>query len=143
MCGFHGAYLDCMLPEVQITAGLGFFYIQVIYVIVKILTPCFNRPSLLSRSLMEQCTGWPDGIVKLENFSSHLLTHCLSTLIDLPPKLLGVQPSFFPRAKFISVHTNLSYYYYVHIKTCVKFSEIRNPLCIHAVHGSYTKRHIF
>ena len=35
------------------TAGLGlFFCVHVIYVIMKIVTPCFNRPSLLSRSLV-------------------------------------------------------------------------------------------
>ena len=33
------------------------FCIQVIYVIVKIVTPCFTRPSLLSRSLVGWCTG--------------------------------------------------------------------------------------
>ena len=46
-----------MLPEVQVTAGLGFFpvfklvmlrsdlilHVQVVYVIVKIVIPCFNR----------------------------------------------------------------------------------------------------
>ena len=37
-------------------AGI-FFCVQVIYVIMKIVTPCFNRPSLLSRSLVGQCTG--------------------------------------------------------------------------------------
>ena len=25
VCGSHGACLDCMLPEVEVTAGLGFF----------------------------------------------------------------------------------------------------------------------
>ena len=25
VCGSHGACLDCMLPGVQVTAGLGFF----------------------------------------------------------------------------------------------------------------------
>ena len=49
-----------MLPGVQVTAGLGFFCVQVIYVIVKILTPCFNKQSLLSTSLVGQCTGWMD-----------------------------------------------------------------------------------
>ena len=38
------------------------FYIQVIYVIVNVMTPCFHRPSLLSRSLMGQCTGNIHGV---------------------------------------------------------------------------------
>ena len=50
VCGFHGTCLDWMFPGVQETAGLGFFCAQVIYVVVKIVTPCFNRLSLLSRS---------------------------------------------------------------------------------------------
>ena len=54
----HGACLDCMLPGVQVATGLNFFCVQVIYVIMKIVTPCFNRPSLLSRSLVGQCTGY-------------------------------------------------------------------------------------
>ena len=53
VCGCHGACLDCMLPGVQVTIPLGFFCAQVIYVIVSIVLPCFNRPSLLSRSLVE------------------------------------------------------------------------------------------
>ena len=53
VCGSHGACLDCMLPGVQVTAGLGFFTVfKSFIVIVKIVTPCFNRPSLLSRSLV-------------------------------------------------------------------------------------------
>ena len=53
VCGSYGACLDCMLPGVQVIAGLGFFFcVQVIYVIMKIVTPCFNRPSLLSRFLV-------------------------------------------------------------------------------------------
>ena len=40
-----------------VTAGLGFFsaFKSVIYVIMKIVTHCFNRSSLLSRSLVGQC----------------------------------------------------------------------------------------
>ena len=30
VCGSHGMVLDCTLLGVQVTAGLGFFYIQVI-----------------------------------------------------------------------------------------------------------------
>ena len=37
--------------------GWDFFCIQVIYVIMKIVTPYINRPSLLSRSPVGQCTG--------------------------------------------------------------------------------------
>ena len=37
---------------------------------------------------------------------SHSLTHSLTTTIDLPPKLLGLWPPFFPSTKFISVRTN-------------------------------------
>ena len=51
--GSYGTCLDCMLPGVQVITGLEFFFcVQVIYVIVKIVTPCFNRPSSLSRSLV-------------------------------------------------------------------------------------------
>ena len=42
-------HVTCMGSHSQ--AG-SFFCIQVIYVIVKIVTPCFNRPSLLSSSLV-------------------------------------------------------------------------------------------
>ena len=32
VCGSHGACLDCMLPGVQVTAGLGLFLcVQVVY----------------------------------------------------------------------------------------------------------------
>ena len=32
VCGAHGACLDCLLPGVEVTAGLGFFFcVQVIY----------------------------------------------------------------------------------------------------------------
>ena len=31
-----------MLPGAQVTTGMEFFYVLVIYVIVKIVTPCFN-----------------------------------------------------------------------------------------------------
>ena len=46
--------------------------------------------------------------LKLSNSKNFRLTACLPTLIDLPPKLLGILPPFLPRAKFISVCTNLS-----------------------------------
>ena len=40
VCGSHGTCLDCMLPGVPVTVGLGFFLCsQVIYVTVKIVTP--------------------------------------------------------------------------------------------------------
>ena len=48
VCGFHGACLDCMLPGVQVTAGLGFLCIQVIYVIIKIVTPCLTGLAFLT-----------------------------------------------------------------------------------------------
>ena len=50
--GSHSAYLDCLLPGIKVTTRLGFFCIQVIYVIVKIVTPYFHRPSLISRSVV-------------------------------------------------------------------------------------------
>ena len=50
LCDSHDACLDSMLPGVHVTAALDFFCVQVIYVIVKIMTPCFNRLSPLSRS---------------------------------------------------------------------------------------------
>ena len=31
-CGSLGAWLDCMLPGVQVTTGLGFFCVHVVYV---------------------------------------------------------------------------------------------------------------
>ena len=53
VCGSHGACLDCMMPGVEVTVGLLFVIcVQIIYVIMKIVTPCFNRPSLLSKSLV-------------------------------------------------------------------------------------------
>ena len=43
VCGFHGAYLDCMLFGVQVTAGLEFFSVfKSFIVIVNIVTPCFT-----------------------------------------------------------------------------------------------------
>ena len=60
VCGSHDTCLDCMLPGLEVTAGLGFFCVQVIYVTVKIVPPCFNRPSLLSRSLY-----WADNVLKI------------------------------------------------------------------------------
>ena len=70
VCGSHGTYLDCMLPGVHVTTGLGFSSVLMLpgahvtaelefssvfksfIVMVKIVTPCFNRPSLPSRSLV-------------------------------------------------------------------------------------------
>ena len=48
VCGFHGACLDCMLPGVQVTAGLGFFSVFKSFIVIgKIVTPCFTaQPSL-------------------------------------------------------------------------------------------------
>ena len=46
VCGSRGACLDCVFPGVQSTTGLEFFCVQFIYVIVKIVTLCFKRPSL-------------------------------------------------------------------------------------------------
>ena len=54
VCGYHGACLNCMLPGVEVTTGLLFLCVQVIYVIMKIVIPRFNRPNLLSRFLV----GW-------------------------------------------------------------------------------------
>ena len=57
-------WLKWRMPRLHVAWGLShrwagiFFCVQVIYVIMKIVTPCFNRPSLLSRSLVGQCTGW-------------------------------------------------------------------------------------
>ena len=56
---------QCVAPMVHAQIGVHsshcwagiFFCVQVIYVIVEIVIPCFNRPSLLSRSLVGQCTG--------------------------------------------------------------------------------------
>ena len=60
VCGFHGVCLDCVLPGVQVAshwAGM-FTKFKSFYVIVKIVTPCFRRPSLLSRSLVGTL-AWP------------------------------------------------------------------------------------
>ena len=40
------------------SAGLDFFCVQVIYVIVKIVTSYFHRHSLLRKSLVGKCTGY-------------------------------------------------------------------------------------
>ena len=56
LCDSHGACLDCMLPKVQVTAGLGFLCVPVVSVIVWTETPRLNRPSLLCRSVVGQCT---------------------------------------------------------------------------------------
>ena len=48
-----------------------------------------------------------------ENYSYYSISsesHSLTTTIDLPPKLLGLWPPFFPSTKFISVRTNLCYF---------------------------------
>ena len=49
--------------------------------------------------------------LKLLNFkisgTAGILSHSLTTTIDLPPKLLGLRPPSFPSMKFIFVHTNL------------------------------------
>ena len=39
-CGSRGTCLDCMLPGIQVTAGLGFFCAQVIELMMKTVTPC-------------------------------------------------------------------------------------------------------
>ena len=65
VCGSHGAYLDCMLPvwgSSHRQVGTS-FYVQVVYVIMKIVILFFNRPSLLSKSLVGQCTGNKNTIV--------------------------------------------------------------------------------
>ena len=49
VCSSHGACLDCMLPGAQVTTGLGFCSVfKVIYVIVKIVTPCFTDLAFLA-----------------------------------------------------------------------------------------------
>ena len=48
--------------------------------------------------------------LKLSNCKKFHLIACLPTLINLPPKRLGIQPPFVPPAEFISVHMNLSCY---------------------------------
>ena len=50
---------------------------------------------------------------KLSNFkkfsrTARISSHSLITTINLPPKLLGLWPPFFPSTKFIFVRTNLS-----------------------------------
>ena len=53
VCDSHSTCLDCMLPGVQVTAGLGFCSVfKSFEVIVKIVTPCFNKPRFLCRSLV-------------------------------------------------------------------------------------------
>ena len=52
MCGSHGACLDCMLPNVLVTAGLGFFLrlSHLCHVIMKIVTRIFSAfKSFMSR----------------------------------------------------------------------------------------------
>ena len=51
---------------------------------------------------------------KLSNFkifeTTSILSHSVTMTIDLPPKLLGQCPPFFPSTKFISVCMKLCYY---------------------------------
>ena len=46
--------------------------------------------------------------LKLPNCESFRVTACLPTLNNLPPKLLGIQPPFFPRTTIVSICMNLS-----------------------------------
>ena len=54
VCGSRGACLDCIMQCcLGFKSPLGWdFCVQVIYVRVKIVTPCFNWLSLLSSSLV-------------------------------------------------------------------------------------------
>ena len=55
---FFGVWLPWCMPRLHVAWGSShrwagiFVCIQVTYVIMKIVTLCFNRPSLLSRSLV-------------------------------------------------------------------------------------------
>ena len=55
-------WLPWLMPRLRVAWGSSHcqagipFCAQVIYVIMKIVTPCSNRPSLLRRSLVGQCT---------------------------------------------------------------------------------------
>ena len=71
MSGSHGMCLDCMLLGVKVTTKLEFFCIQVIQVIVKIVTPCFNLP----------CMQVPSGIVNKE--MCHILCKKTDTTYSL------------------------------------------------------------
>ena len=69
--------VDCMLASrVQVTMGRDFFHVQVIYVITKIVTPCFNKPSLFSRSQMGQ---W-DSIVDASWYFPIMLILCFLSM---------------------------------------------------------------
>ena len=54
----YSVWLPQCMPRLQVACGSNhhgaeiFFSIQIAYVIVKIVNPCFNRPSLLSSSLV-------------------------------------------------------------------------------------------
>ena len=58
----NSVWLPWYMPKVHVAWGLShhyagiFFCFEVIYVIVKMVTPCFHMPSLLSSSLVGQCT---------------------------------------------------------------------------------------
>ena len=51
MCGSRGACLDRMrmLLGARVTTGLGFFCLQVVYEIVKTVTPCYRSKGLVSK----------------------------------------------------------------------------------------------
>ena len=52
--GCCGIYPDCiLLPGIQVAAGLGLFCTKLVHVIMKIMAPYYNKPSLLCRSLVE------------------------------------------------------------------------------------------
>ena len=69
----------------------------------KSLSTELLEPRIYSNSLtkLQNLLNW-------SNHTNFCLTACLPaslpTLIDLPPKLLGMQPPFFLRAKYISIH---------------------------------------
>ena len=73
--------VDCMSSGDQVTVGWDIFCVQVIFVIVKIATPCFNRPSLLSRSLVKHVLNGLSSMILLccyvrPHFSMLPLTPC-------------------------------------------------------------------
>ena len=78
--GSNGAWLDFMLSSWSHHWTRIYFSVQVIYVIVRTMTPCFNKPSLLSRSLVGKYSGNGKFIINKPLFTHYILTeyHLLS-----------------------------------------------------------------
>ena len=62
-----------MLPGAQVTTGLGFFYVLVIYVIVKIVTPCFNMYWIQEHRNAALKSGGPQRLNRVDLYGKNLI----------------------------------------------------------------------